>query len=157
MGLAVWSLGMHLTVGISGFLLALIDQKEHRLPDRGTSSSGVVLGVLALLSDDAARLEAALVGAVLSAGFFALLALFPPHPLGWGDVKLQLVLGFYLAWWCPALVVLQVCGSFVVGGVVAMMMLVTNKLVVSDPIPFGPAMISSAWLSILLWKSLEII
>jgi leader peptidase (prepilin peptidase)/N-methyltransferase len=157
MGMAVWSIGMHLTVGISGLLLALIDQKEHRLPDRGTSSAGLVLGVMALLSQDTSRLEAGLWGAALSAGFFALLAVFPPHPLGWGDVKLQLVLGFYLAWWSPALVVVQVCGSFVVGGLAALVMLVTNKLLVSDPVPFGPAMISSAWLSILLWKSVEII
>jgi len=157
MGLGLISVAMHFTVGVSGFVLALIDHKEHRLPDAGTLPTGVVLGILALLSNDPSRMQGALLAGVLSGMFFALLALLPPHPLGWGDVKLQLVIGFYLGWWAPTLVFIQVCGSFVVGGVVALGMLVASKLSVSDPIAFGPAMISSTWLTVVFWKSVEII
>jgi leader peptidase (prepilin peptidase) / N-methyltransferase len=157
MGLGLVSVLMHLTVGVSGLLLALIDQKEHRLPDAGTLPTAVVLGTLALVSNDQSRLGLALMSGLLSGTFFALLALLPPKPLGWGDVKLQLLIGFYLGWWSPALVLIQVCVSFVVGGVGAVAMLLGSKLRVSDPIAFGPAMISSTWLTMVFWKTVEII
>ncbi len=148
---------LHLTVAVSGFFLALIDAREHRLPDRGTYSTAVVVGVLAVCQNDAERLHQALSAGVVSGLFFWLLAVLPSRPLGLGDVKLQVVLGFYLGWWSPVLVLIQVFGAFALGGVVALWWVVRGRMEISDPIAFGPAMIVATWLAIVFWKSSEII
>lgn len=148
---------LHLTVAVSGFFLALIDAKEHRLPDRGTYSTAVVVGVLALVHNDVERLQQALYAGVASGLFMCALAMLPSRPLGWGDVKLQVVLGFYLGWWFPPLVVVQVLGAFVLGGVAALWLVFRRQVDMRDPIAFGPAMISATWLAVAWGKSCEII
>lgn len=148
---------LHLTVGVSGFFLALIDAKEHRLPDRGTYSTAVLVVVLALVHNDGERLHQAVSGAVASGLFFWLLAVLPSRPLGWGDVKLQGVLGFYLGWWSPTLVLLQVFGAFLLGGAAALWLVWRGRVDLRDPVAFGPAMIVATWLAIVLGKSSEII
>ncbi len=147
----------HLTVAVSGLLLARIDATEHRLPDRGTYSTAVILGVLALVHNDAERLQQALCAGVVSGLFFSVLAMLPSRPLGLGDVKLQVVLGFYLGWWSPSLVVVQVVGAFVLGGVVALWLVVRGRVGMRDPIAFGPAMIAATWLAVVFGKCCEII
>lgn len=148
---------LHLTVAVSGFFLALIDAKEHRLPDRGTYSTAVVVGVLALVLNDVERLQQALCAGVLSGLFFCALAMLPSRPLGWGDVKLQVVLGFYLGWWFPPLVVVQVLGAFALGGIVALGLVLAGRVDVRDPIAFGPAMIIATWSAVVCGKCSEII
>lgn len=148
---------MHLTMAVSGFFLALIDQREHRLPNSWTYPTAVVLGSLALFQSDPTRLSGALWAALLSAGLFWGLAVLPGKPLGLGDVKLQVVLGFYLGWWFPPLVVVQVFGAFVVGGIAALWLVVIRRRPRVEPLAFGPAMIIATWLAIASGKSLEII
>jgi leader peptidase (prepilin peptidase)/N-methyltransferase len=148
---------MHVTIAVSGLLLALIDQREHRLPNRGTYPTAVLLGLLALIHNDSDRLTGAVVAGAGSAAFFWLLAVLPTEPLGLGDVKLQAVVGFYLGWWFPPLVFVQVCGAFIVAGLVAVWLVGTKRGGYSDPIAFGPAMVAATWLAMAWWKSWEII
>jgi leader peptidase (prepilin peptidase) / N-methyltransferase len=148
---------MHLAMAASGFFLALIDQREHRLPNSWTYPTAVVLGTLALFQSDPSRLSGALWAALLSAGLFWGLAVVPGKPLGLGDVKLQVVLGFYLGWWYPPLVVVQVFGAFVLGGTAALWLVVIRRRPRVEPLAFGPAMIIATWLTVASGKSLEII
>lgn len=145
---ALWA--MHAVLGVGGVWLSVIDAREHRLPNVGTASLFSVLGFLALVGHSPSSLAQALVCAAVSAGALALLAGFPPRALGWGDVKLQVSLGFYLGVFSPTLVLIQVAGAFVVGGGVALVALLRGSTDAGGFIAFGPAMVAATVLSALL-------
>lgn len=147
----------HLSVGIVGVWLAIIDAAEHRLPNVGTGILALLVGTLGVLGASGEGLINGLVCAGVSAGLMAVLAWAPPGALGWGDVKLQVGLGLYLGLFSPALVVVQVAGSFVIGGAVALGALATRSLGPQDSLAFGPSMVSATIVTYFLGKSAEII
>ncbi len=148
---------MHLGVGIAGLLLSRIDLREHRLPNRGTGAFALGLGILAVVANDSGRVQGGLLAAALSAGAFTLAAALPPHALGWGDVKLQGGLGFYLGFLDLQLVVVQCVAAFLVGGLVALIALLRGSHSASDPIAFGPALVAGAAVAVIAGKCGEII
>ncbi len=148
---------MHLWVGIAGLLLSRIDLREHRLPNRGTGSLAVGLGIVAVVANDSGRMQGGVLAAVLSAGVFALAAALPPHAMGWGDVKLQGGLGFYLGFLDSHLVLLQCVLAFLVGGLVALGGILRNRHLARDPIAFGPSLVAGAALAVIAGKYGEII
>ena len=148
---------MHVGVGIAGLLLSRIDLREHRLPNCGTGSLAVGLGILALAASDSGRTQGGLVASALSAGAFALAAALPPRALGWGDVKLQGGLGFYLGFFDPQLVVVQCVAAFLVGGVVALVGILGKSHLARDPVAFGPALVAGTALAVIAGKYAEII
>jgi leader peptidase (prepilin peptidase)/N-methyltransferase len=148
---------MHLGVGIAGLLLSRIDLREHRLPNRGTGSLAVGLGIVALVAHDSVRIQGGVMAGALSAGVFALAASLPPHALGWGDVKLQGGLGFYLGFLDSHLVLLQCVLAFLVGGLVALGGILRNRHLARDPIAFGPSLVAGAALAVIAGKYGEII
>jgi leader peptidase (prepilin peptidase)/N-methyltransferase len=148
---------MHLGVGIAGLLLSRIDLREHRLPNRGTGSLAVGLGIVAVVANDSGRMQGGVMAGALSAGVFALAAALPPHALGWGDVKLQGGLGFYLGFVDPRLVIVQCVMAFLVGGLVAVIGILRKSHRVSDHIAFGPSLVAGVALAVLAGKYGEII
>jgi leader peptidase (prepilin peptidase)/N-methyltransferase len=148
---------MHLGVGIAGLLLSRIDLREHRLPNCGTGALALGLGILAVAANDSGRVQSGLLAAALSAGAFALAAALPPHALGWGDVKLQGGLGFYLGFLDPRLVVVQCVLAFFVGGVVALVGILGKSHRGRDHVAFGPALVAGTALAVIAGKYAEII
>lgn len=148
---------MHLGVGIAGLLLSRIDLLEHRLPNRGTGSLAVGLGILAVVAGDSGRVQSALLAGAVSAGVFALAAALPPHALGWGDVKLQGGLGFYLGFLDSRLVLVQCVMAILVGGVVALIGILRKSHGARDPIAFGPSLVAGVALAVIAGKYAEII
>ena len=113
-GLAVWRLGLSpelpavLAFIFGGVLLAVIDWKVQRLPTRLVyyTLAGVAAGLAfaSLVEWDWKPLASAIVGAALFAGaYFAIWFLSPRMVgmvvLGFGDVRLALVLGALLGWY----------------------------------------------------------
>ena len=148
---------MHLGVGIAGLLLSRIDLLEHRLPNRGTGSLAVGLGILSVVAGDSGRVQSALLAGAVSAGVFALAAALPPHALGWGDVKLQGGLGFYLGFLDSRLVLVQCVMAILVGGVVALIGILRKSHGARDPIAFGPSLVAGVALAVIAGKYGEII
>jgi leader peptidase (prepilin peptidase) / N-methyltransferase len=148
---------LHIAIGVGGVWLSLIDAREHRLPNLGTATLAVVVGALGLVGAPSEVLLQALACAGGSAGALAVLAALPPRALGWGDVKLQVSLGFYLGIFSPTLVVVQLAGSFVIGGVVAIVLVLGRKMAPADFLAFGPWMVMATVLATLLGKYAEII
>lgn len=148
---------MHLGVGIAGLLLSRIDLLEHRLPNRGTGSLAVGLGILAVVAGDSGRVQSALLAGAVSAGVFALAAALPPHALGWGDVKLQGGLGFYLGFLDSRLVLVQCVMAILVGGVVALIGILRKSHGARDPIAFGPSLVAGVAVAVIAGKYGEII
>ena len=155
-GSAQWSLlPAYLFLGVVGAGLTLIDLDVHRLPDVIVLPSFPLAFLLLLVPTVVTGLWGALLRAVLAGVvlyvLYLVLALVSPGGggLGYGDVKLAGLLGLLLGWvgWGP--VVVSVLAAFVMGGVVALVLLVVRRASRSSLIAFGPPMILGAWVALM--------
>ena len=154
--IAQWSLlPAFLYLGAVGAALTLIDLDVHRLPDLLVLPSYPIAFVLLLVPTVVTGqwgwlLRAVLAGLALFV-VYLILALVSPGGggLGLGDVKLAGLLGLFLGWlgWGPVLV--SVLAAFVVGGLIAVFMLLTRHATRSTQIAFGPSMILGAWVALM--------
>ena len=151
-----WSLlPAYLYLGAIGAALTLIDLDVHRLPDLIVLPSYPIAFVLLLVptvvsGDWGALLRGVLAGLALFVGYLVLALVSPGGGgLGFGDVKLAGVLGLLLGWlgWSPAIV--SVLAAFVVGGVIALILLLARRASRSSFIAFGPSMILGAWVALM--------
>ena len=148
---AVWVSGPGLAtpafvvVGVAGAAHGVIDARTHRLPDAVTlpalGATTALLGAAALLGGDGWRFRRAAAGAVVLGGAYLLLHLVNRRGLGLGDVKLAVLLGLPAGWagwdalwWAGVL-------PFLLGGVTALVLVVTRRAGRTTAIPFGPWML----------------
>jgi leader peptidase (prepilin peptidase)/N-methyltransferase len=132
-------------------VLALVDLEVKRLPDALVLPAYPVVAVLlalcsAVTGDGSALLRAATcAGAAVACFLLAALASPVADGLGLGDVKLAGVLGALLGWlgWYEALMGLLT--GFVIGALLAMVLLVLRRVRRSGSIPLGPAMLAGAY------------
>ena len=147
-------LAAYLCLGVLGVVLAAIDADVHRLPDSLVLPSyPAAIALLAVASwatgSWGALLRAVLAGAVLWVAYL-LLALVSPGGLGFGDVKLAGVLGLFVGWLGWGEVVAATFAAFLLGALVALVLLLTGRVSRSSHIAFGPAMLAGAWLALLV-------
>ena len=140
--------------------LSVIDMELSILPDRITLPSAVVsipaIVLLALAVDDdpSWRIEGALIGMVGFAGGLLLMLvlfelIFRKEGMGFGDVKFALMLGAWLGYLHPILVLYALILSSVVGTVVGILYFVVRRK--SMPFPYGPWMAAGSLIAI-LWS-----
>jgi leader peptidase (prepilin peptidase)/N-methyltransferase len=133
--------------------LCVIDLRERRLPDRIVLPSVAVAFVLlagAALLDGAPRLiGTAVLGAVIFAGVLFALHLASPSGMGFGDVKLGLLLGLYLGSVRLSLVVWGLLLGSLVGVVMAVPVALRTRNR-SAGIPFGPALAAGTVVALVL-------
>ncbi len=97
-----WRLLPPLVLVIALIALSLVDLYSYRLPDRlvfvalGMSLVAVLLGAVG--SGDRSVLGYAIMGMFVYFGFLLVVHLISPRGLGFGDVKLSLLLGLNLGW-----------------------------------------------------------
>ncbi|GAA2723713.1 prepilin peptidase [Cellulomonas aerilata] len=153
-----WAVPAFAYLAAIGVALALIDLDTHRLPNAIVLPSYPVLGALLALAswgtgDWSALLRAVIGGTALWVAYFAL-CLAKPGGMGFGDVKLAGLLGGALAWlgWGPFAV--GAFGAFVLGGLFAVVLLVTGRAGRGSGIPFGPWMLLGAGLGVAVGEPL---
>jgi leader peptidase (prepilin peptidase) / N-methyltransferase len=134
-------------------VLAIVDLGELRLPNRVMYPLfGTELGLLTLAAigdhDRGALGRAALAAFVAGSTFLALHAL-APRELGFGDVKLVVVLGLAVGWLGWSQLLAAALFAFGVGGLVGLALLVAGRKGRRDPLPFGPFLAAGALLAIL--------
>ncbi|SEP70304.1 prepilin peptidase [Microlunatus flavus] len=133
-------------------VLTVIDLEVHRLPDVLTLPAYPVVALLLTWAAAATgRWDALAVAAACSGGavvVFALLVIFSPGRggLGEGDVKLAGVLGALLGWFSWRTAAYGLVAGFLVGGLVAVVLLVARRASRRTAIAFGPAMVAGAYL-----------
>jgi leader peptidase (prepilin peptidase)/N-methyltransferase len=142
-----------LYLAVISVVLTISDITTHTLPNRivlpAYPISALMLTLVSLASGDGGALLRAGVGAVVLFTFYLVLVVIHPAGMGFGDVKLAGVLGLFLGYvgW-PALVV-GAFAAFVLGGLYAVVLLITRRVARSGGIPFGPWMLAGAWIGIL--------
>ncbi|WP_328905580.1 A24 family peptidase [Streptomyces sp. NBC_00234] len=146
--LAVWLLLTPVAV-----LLAVIDRRVHRLPDRLTlplaAGAALLLGAVSLAPEHTGSWTAALLGGLALGGFYFLLFLINPNGMGFGDVKLALSLGVALGWYGWAVLFAGGFAGFLLGALYGLGLMLMRRAGRKTGIPFGPFMIAGAFLGVL--------
>ncbi|MDT4985992.1 MAG: leader peptidase (prepilin peptidase) / N-methyltransferase [Micromonosporaceae bacterium] len=132
--------------------LALIDMKVLRLPDPlvGFAFAGgvLLLSTASLVTGDPGPILRAFTAAACCGVIYVVPALVPRTGLGFGDVKLAAVLGLYLGWWGWFAVIAGLVLTPVVNLPLVIGLLVTGRAGRRTAMPYGPAMLLAAVLSI---------
>jgi leader peptidase (prepilin peptidase)/N-methyltransferase len=134
--------------------LVWIDADVHRLPDGLVLPAYPALLVLVVvatagLGDWGALVRALACMAAMYALYFVL-AFLSPNSLGFGDVKLSGLIGLLLGWLGVGPAVVALLAGFVVGGLIAIVMLVGQRVGMRSHIAFGPSMLAGAFLALVL-------
>lgn len=141
-------------LGWLSVVLSVIDIRTHTLPDRYVLSAYPIAGVLllasALFGGVPGYALAAVGGAVAMGALYWILWAIYPAGMGFGDVKLAGVLGLYLGFLSWQHVLLGVAAGFVVGGLWGVALIASRRGTAKSAIPFGPAMLAGAVVTMLL-------
>ncbi len=143
--------------------VAVIDLRTFRIPDRITfpalaaSLVAITLGGAQALGRHDGFLHArnALIGMALYFAFLFIPHLVSPRGMGFGDVKLGLILGLYLGWFGTSL--LDVVNLVLVGALIGCVLGIVLGLVVNaarrrrGAFPFGPALAAGTMAVVLLF------
>ncbi len=136
--------------------MILIDVEHHRLPNSLTLSTYVVvvagLAITAMLEQEWPAFGRAIVGGFVLALIYAALATAFPRGMGWGDVKLALVVGTAMAWVGWGALVVGGFGAFLLGAVWGVASIATGRAGRKSALPFGPFMVVAA-IGAMAWGS----
>jgi leader peptidase (prepilin peptidase)/N-methyltransferase len=132
-----------LLAAVPALLLALIDLRCRRLPDRLVAALGITAGVpLAFAAQG--KVGTALFAFVTVLAAYGILAILPGGGLGLGDVKLAAVLALILGFAGWPAVIAGVVTPHLINGPIALFLLVTKRIDRKRPLPFGPALLAGA-------------
>ncbi len=151
-GGAILAFAAFLYLAAASMALALIDLDTHTLPNRIVLPSYAVgialLSAAGLLNGDTRALVRAGIGmAVLWVAYFAM-ALVYPDGMGLGDVKLAGVLGLFLGYLSWSALITGAFAAFILGGAFSLALLLLRKANRKSGIPFGPWMLTGAWVGV---------
>lgn len=163
--LAYWKFGLSLrAVAFAAFfwvlvVLTVIDLEHKLLPTRiiypAVLAGWVLLAVDAFVRDDVDRLLDAAIGMAIFSGFFFVIAFAVPRGMGMGDVRLALLLGTFLGYLGGiGFVLLGMFMSFLLGGVIGMIVAAVTKGGRKMKIPFGPFLAAGTLVAIFLGRQI---
>ena len=159
--LLYWNYGLSAELGVMIFYACLfivifvIDLEHGLILNKVVYPSMVVALLLALypwpwLTESMGmRVAYAALGGAIGFGLFLLIALVSRGGMGWGDVKLAALIG--LATGFP-LVFLAIIMGAILGGIVAVALVIAKKRKRREAIPFGPFLAVAAMVT-MLWGS----
>lgn len=144
-----------LTFGVligAGMWLTLIDIDTHLLPRRivyRTTALVMPLLVVCAFFDEAGSVLGMFVGAFALWMVMRVLEVLARGGLGGGDVALAGLLGLYLGWISYEALVVGLVAAFMVGGVFALLLLITRRADRATRFAFGPFLIVGALIAVL--------
>jgi len=102
-----------------------------------TTWSGIILGVVFIIINYFMGLSVKtyIYGGLLSGGIIAAIILLT-NGMGWGDAEICLLSGLFLG---LANSIVMLLLSFIIGGIVGVMLIITKRKTKKDYIPFGPS------------------
>ena len=127
---------------------ASVDAVSHLLPNRLLGTTAIWLaacGAVAVLVNPGSIRDAfRAVLCVLAIGAIGLLLAFIGSGLGLGDVKLGALIGLWLGWHGAPILVASLCTGIILGGLAAILMLLTRRAGRKSSIAYGPYLIAGA-------------
>ena len=148
-----WSLPAYLALAAFLVVLGFIDAGTNTLPRRMVWAAGATgVGLLAgasVATGEPQRIVAATIGAALTFVLLCALHVLARGGLGFGDVRLGAVLGWYLGWQSLSLAMTGLIAGFAVGAVIGIVLLATGQAGRRTELPFGPAVAVGAFLVLL--------
>jgi leader peptidase (prepilin peptidase)/N-methyltransferase len=119
-----------------------IDLKTKRLP-REITYTGIVLGAIALtvaavVLDEPERIWMMVLGAVIALATMWLIYAVSRGGMGDGDVRFAPLLGMYLGWLNPGIVLPGLFFGFLAGALVGVVMMAFDRAGRRTAVPFGP-------------------
>jgi leader peptidase (prepilin peptidase)/N-methyltransferase len=128
--------------------LTVTDLQTKLIPNRilgpATAIGVVLLATGSLVSGDVGLLANAAIGGLAYFGVMFLMALIARGALGFGDVKLSLIIGVFTGYISLGSVLVAGGGAFILGGLVSVLLILTRVANRKDLIPFGPFMTTAA-------------
>jgi leader peptidase (prepilin peptidase)/N-methyltransferase len=147
-----------LLLGAALVALSVIDFEHFLLPNRiiypVTAASIVLLAGAAIADNDGDAFLRSLACAAGAFVVFAVLHLVSPRAMGFGDVRLALLLGLDLGWLGAGEVVLGLLLGFVYGAVIGLLLIATGVKSRRDHIPFGPFLAAGALTALLVGEAI---
>ena len=147
-----WSLPAYLWFVAVTALLGAIDVRRRLIPNRillpGTGVGMALLAAAAGMQGRMGDLPEALLAGL---GYFCVLlvpALLTGGAIGMGDVKLAFLLGLFAGYGNWEAAVAAGIGAFILAGAGAVLLILFRLLTRHDAIPFGPFMVTAAWIAI---------
>ncbi|WP_190093336.1 prepilin peptidase [Streptomyces melanogenes] len=135
-------------------LLAAVDVAVHRLPDvvvLPLAASAIAgLGAAALLPGADGSWRTALLGSLTLGACNLVVFLINPRGLGFGDVKLALVLGAVLGWYGWTIVLAGTFAGYLFGAVYGIGLILAGRAERTSRIPFGPFLLAGTLAGVLL-------
>jgi len=148
----LWILPAFLVFAAAMVALTVTDLDTQLIPNRILGPATVVaVGLLVIGGLIAGEPWAILRAAGGAAAYFAVmfvLALLARGGLGFGDVKLAFLIGVFAGYLGWGQVIVAGIGGFLIGGLVAVVLLVTRLSTRKDAIPFGPFMTLAAIIAV---------
>lgn len=154
-GAAFWPvLVAYLYLAAISVAVTLIDLDVRRLPNRIVMPSYVVAGILLVAACSLGApwhdLLRASIGMAALYAFYFVVRFISPRGMGGGDVKLAGVVGLYLGWTSWAALAVGAFAAFLIGGVFGLVLIAVRRAGRKSAIPFGPWMITGAWVGLLV-------
>ena len=148
-----WALPAYLVCFAALLALSVIDLDHGVLPSRiiypTLALTGALLVVAAAAEDRWGDLRHAVVGAVAAWAFLGALWLAYPRGMGFGDVRLSLLLGAHLGFLSLMHVFVGIFSAALLGAVSGVALQAAGRRGGRDPIPFGPFLALGALLTVL--------
>ncbi|MDH3469785.1 MAG: prepilin peptidase [Acidimicrobiia bacterium] len=140
-------------VGVS-VVLVVTDFDHKRIPNRilfpGIVVGTVLLGVGSAVDGDLWSMGRALGGGAAYFGGLLLIALVARGGFGYGDVKLGFLLGEFLAYQSWGILAAGSMLAILIGGAVAVVLMIARRVSRKDAIPFGPSMVAGAFTALVV-------
>lgn len=137
---ASWALVPMLVLASTLLAQSIIDLETYRLLDKITfpvlGASLVMIGVISVAEGEADSALLAVVGSLAYTLALFVPAWFMPRGMGLGDVKLALLLGLFLGWAHPVLILFSLIIACLLGILVGLVFFAVRRT--SAEYPFGP-------------------
>ena len=139
-------------------VVSVIDLQTRKIPNKLTypltPTLLVLLAAAAVLSGDPARIVQVVIGGLAGFAGLFVLALVQPKGMGMGDVKLAGFIGLALGYISLWHVLVGIFMGFFIGGVIAIVLMLTKLRDRKDRIPFGPYLAAGALLTLFVGQQL---
>lgn len=134
--------------------ITIIDARHYVIPTRLVYPTWLfavaVLASTAVAQDRMDQLFSAVAGAFIAWAFFAVVWLIHPRGMGFGDVRLALLVGLLLGWFSLGTVMRGLLVSLILSAVTGLIVIALRLRGPKDAIPFGPFLTIGAAATILL-------